>query len=392
MAERGPVVLVANTAFNIANFRLALVVALREAGHDVVCITPDEDFWPGQLAVTRLEQAGAEYVEMPMDRGGTNPFADLLLMWRLRRSYKKLRPDLLLHYTLKPVVFGSIVARWLKIPNVAVVTGQGSALVDTHSPLARLTRGLLRFSLRRATCVFFLNPADHTDFIARNIVSAESARLLPGEGIDTEHFKPTESVPEVPTFLMVARLLRDKGVFEYVEAARRVRENHPEARFLLGGGLDTANPSGVTADELAAWQDEGNIEYLGVVDDPRPWYAQASAVVLPSYREGMSRVLLEAISCGLPVLASDVPGCQELVEYGESGFLFPPRDIAALADHMKRFLKLSPETQAAFGARGRQRAVNEFGQARVNQVYLDALPQLVQDQCPPIDVPRPGEP
>lgn len=386
MSERGPIALVANTAFNIANFRLALVKALLDERHQVVCITPDEDFWPGQLAVGRIQGAGADYVELPMDRGGTNPITDAMLIARLFRAYRRLRPQLLFHYTLKPVVYGSIVARFLKIPNVAVVTGQGSALADTRSPLARVTRALLRFSLRRATCVFFLNPADRAEFINRNILTSESARVLPGEGIDTDHFAPTNSVPEAPTFLMVARLLRDKGVYEYVEAARRVRENHPEARFLLGGALDTANPSGVSAEELAAWQDAGNIEYLGVVDDPRPWYAQASAVVLPSYREGMSRVLLEAISCGLPVLASDVPGCQDLVEHGESGYLFPPRDVEGLADHMKRFIKLSPDTQAAFGARGRERAVNEFGENRVNAVYLAALPQLVRDTCPPAEL------
>jgi glycosyltransferase involved in cell wall biosynthesis len=360
-----------------------MVQSLCGAGHRVICIAPDEDFWPGGGAIDAIEATGAEYVNVPMDRGGTNPFADLLLMWRLRKVYKETRPDIVLHYTLKPVVFGSIVARLLKIPNVAIVTGQGSALVDTHSPLARLTRALLRFSLRRATCVFFLNPADHAEFVRRRIVPPATARVLPGEGIDTNHFAPTAGPPETPTFLMVARLLRDKGVYEYVEAARAVREIYPEARFLLGGALDSANPSGVSAAELAAWQDEGNIEYLGVVDDPRSWYAQASAVVLPSYREGMSRVLLEAISCGLPVLASDVPGCRELVEHGENGFLFPPRNAYALADHMKRFLKLSAETQADFGARGRALAVTKFDQDRVNRVYLEALPHLMQGRCPP---------
>ncbi len=382
MSERRPVTLVANTAFNIANFRLGLVEALIAADHEVVCVTPDEDFWPGQRAVGLIEGTGARYIELPMDRGGTNPITDIVLAGKLFRLYRKLRPKLLLHYTLKPVVYGSIVARLLKIPSVAVVTGQGSALANTRSPLARLTRALLRFSLRRATAVFFLNPVDYDEFVGRNIVTPGKARVLPGEGIDTDHFLPADSLPEEPTFLMVARLLRDKGVYEYVEAARRVKELHPEARFLLGGALDPANPSGVDAAELAAWQDEGNIEYLGVVDDPRPWYAAASAVVLPSYREGMSRVLLEAIACGLPVLASDVPGCQQLVEHGESGFLFPPRDVDALTDHMKRFLKLPFETQLAFGERGRERAVAEFGQDRVNRVYLEALPQLLNGRLP----------
>ena len=176
---------------------------------------------------------------------------------------------------------------------------------------------------------------------------------------------------------MVARLLRDKGVYEYVEAARRIGREYPHVRFLLGGGLDPSNPSGVAESELSAWRTEGCIEYLGVVDDPRQWYSQASAVVLPSYREGLSRALLEAISCGLPVLASDVPGCRELVEPGENGLLFPPRDVDALSDAMKEFLRLPPETVAAFGRRGRERALAEFDMRLVNRVYLDALPQLL---------------
>jgi glycosyltransferase involved in cell wall biosynthesis len=377
MAEQLTISLVANAIWNTANFRLGLVTALRESGHNVVCIAPDEDFWPGEGAIARIEDAGATYVPVKMDRGGTNPIADLLLLFRLMRVYRKVRPDALLHYTVKPVVYGSIAARLLRIPSVAVITGQGSALLGTRSPLAVVTRGLLRSALRHATYVFFLNPADHTDFVARGMVDAERAGVLPGEGIDTEQFAPSGPMPEKPTFLMVARLLKDKGVYEYVAAARRLRQTHPEARFLLGGALDTANPSGVDEAELASWRAEGNIEYLGVVDDPRPWYRQASAVVLPSYREGMSRVLLEAISCGRPVLASDVPGCRELVDEGSNGFLFPPRDADALGDAMERFVDLAPEQQAAFGRHGRKRALAEFDQDIVNQIYLDTLPRLL---------------
>jgi glycosyltransferase involved in cell wall biosynthesis len=378
VAERAKIALVANTAFNIANFRLGLVTAFQDAGHDVVCLTPDEDFWPGQGAVGMIEGAGARYVSVPMDRGGTNPLTDLLLFLRLLRHYRRVRPDLIFHYTVKPVVYGSIVAGLLGIPSASILTGQGSALLAKRSPVAFVTRSLLRFALRRAALVFFLNPADRTDFIERGIVDEDRARLLPGEGIDTAHFVPSGPLPETPTFLMVARLLRDKGVYEYVAAAREVRAKHPEARFLLGGALDKANPSGVGDAELAEWRTAGDIEYLGVVDDPRPWYRKASAVVLPSYREGMSRVLLEAISCGRPVLASNVPGCRELVDDGANGLLFAPRDAAALADAMERFLAMSPETHASLGKHGRKRALAEFDEDIVNQIYLDELPNLLR--------------
>lgn len=371
---------VANAVWNTANFRIGLVQALRDAGHEVYCVAPDEDLWPGKGAIERIEETGAVYVDLPMDRGGTNPLADVRLMWRMRRIYKEIDPDLVLHYTLKPIVYGSIVARLLRIPNVAVVTGMGSALLATNSPLERFTRRLLRFALRRATQVFFLNPSDHAEFVGAGLVDPAKTRILPGEGIDTEHFEPAAGSPEKPTFLMVARLLRDKGVYEYVAAARRLRDKHPHVRFLLGGGLDPSNPSGVAEAELAAWRTEGCIEYLGVVDDPRPWYSQASAVVLPSYREGMSRALLEAIACGLPVLASDVPGCRELVEPGKSGFVFPARDVDALSDAMEEFLRLPPETVAAFGRRGRERALAEFDMRLVNRVYLEALPELLDGQ------------
>jgi glycosyltransferase involved in cell wall biosynthesis len=382
MPDRLTVGLAANTIWNTANFRFGLVEALHRSGHRVVCIAPDEDFWPEQNAIEKLESAGAEYVELNMDRGGTNPIADLFLLVRMLRVYRRLRPDIMLHYTVKPVVYGSIAARLLRIPNVAVVTGQGSALLGKRSPVAAITRGLLRFALRHATGVFFLNPADRADFIARGMVLESRSRVLPGEGVDTELFAPSGPMPDTPTFLMVARLLRDKGVYEYVAAARRLRQAHPEARFLLGGALDTANPSAVEEAELAAWRAEGDIEYLGVVDDPRPWYRRASAVVLPSYREGMSRVLLEAISCGRPVLASDVPGCRELVTDGFSGYVFPPRDAQALGDAMERFMQLSHEEQVAFGRHGRKRALAEFDDVIVNQIYLDMLPALREGRFP----------
>jgi glycosyltransferase involved in cell wall biosynthesis len=379
MSARLKVGLAANAVWNTANFRIGLVKALHGAGYQVACIAPDEDFWPEENAIEKLEAAGAEYIELNMDRGGTNPVADLFLLFRTIRMYRRVRPDVMLHYTVKPVVYGSIAAGLLGIPSIAVITGQGSALLGTRSPLAAVTRGLLRFALRRASMVFFLNPADHTDFVERKMVSADKARQLPGEGIDTEHFAPSGPIPEQPTFLMVARLLRDKGVYEYVEAARQLKQTYPEARFLLGGGLDPANPTGVEEAELAQWRAEGNIEYLGVVDDPRPWYRQASAVVLPSYREGMSRVLLEAISCGRALLTSDVPGCRDLVDDGSNGFIFPAKDPVALREAMERFMRLSVDEQTAFGRHGRKRALAEFDQDIVNQVYLDSIPALVAE-------------
>jgi glycosyltransferase involved in cell wall biosynthesis len=236
---------------------------------------------------------------------------------------------------------------------------------------------LFRIALRRADRVFFQNEDDRSTFVDRGIVSAQVASRLPGSGVDITRFSPMPPTGNsAPVFLMIARLLRDKGVIEFVESARLLKKKLPLARFQLLGPLGAVNRTAVTRTEVQAWVDEGSIEYLGEADDVRPFLQRADCVVLPSYREGSPRSLLEAASAGRPVIASDIPGCREIVEDGQTGLLCRAKDSADLAEKMEMIAGLPEETRREMGRRGRRKVETEFDERIVLDQYTLALDAL----------------
>ena len=323
------IALVSNTAWSLVNFRSGLIGGLRASGHEVTVIAPRDD------SVPRLLATGARYRPVWLDNQGTNPAFDLWSLLELLRLFRDLRSDVAILYTVKPVVYASAACRLLGVPYIAAITGLGSAYLR-GGWLARLLEGLWRLSLRRAHRVMFFNEDDRALFLRKGLVRPESARLLPGEGIDVSHFSPVPA-PALDTgeddglhFTFVGRLLRDKGVMEFVDAARIVKARHPEARFSMLGFIGARNPSAVDRAQVDAWVHEGVVSYLGTAQDVRGHLAQASCIVLPSYREGASRVLLEAMAMARPVIASDVSGCRHLVADGRNGLLCRPRDAGDL--------------------------------------------------------------
>ncbi|MEA3063192.1 MAG: hypothetical protein QOJ94_2973 [Sphingomonadales bacterium] len=358
-----------NASWNIVNFRAGLIRGLQEAGYRVVALAP-RDPWS-----ERLGELGVEFHPIEMDRKGLSPARDFGLLWRYRRTLHRLRPDAFLGYTAKPNVWGSLAAQSLGIPVINNVSGLGTAFIR-GGWLGRLVAALYRLAFRRSATVFFQNEEDRDLFVARRIVSAGKARLLPGSGIDTMHFQPapptaTEDRPFV--FLLVARLLRDKGVGEYVEAARRVRREAPDARFQLLGFLDSDNRSAFSRPELQAWVDEGLIDYLGASDDVRPAIADADCVVLPSYREGLPRTLLEAAAMGKPLIATDVPGCRQVVRHDVNGLLCRVRDSESLAEAMLETLRAGPQRRAEWGKAARAIVEAEYDERIVVESYLAAV-------------------
>lgn len=361
------IVLSANSDWNIVNFRQGLVRGLRSAGYEPVVIAPQDPD-----SDQRMRDLGVERLPIAIDRAGLNPVADLQLLLKYRSLLKRLRPAAYLSYTIKPNIYGSFAAASLGIPAIPNVSGLGTAFIQDGGLQALVTR-LYRIGFARAPVVFFQNREDRDLFVSRRIVRPEQSKVLPGSGVDLDYFVPTPLPKGAPVFLFIGRLLRDKGVVEFVEAARLLRREFPAARFQLLGGLDEGNRTGISAAELAAWVREGIVDHLGTTDDVRPAIAAATVIILPSYREGLPRSLLEAAAMARPVIASDVPGCRDVVDDGVNGLLCKVRDATSLAESMRRLAHLPRPQQIAMGEAGRRKVQERFSEALVVQAYLDVL-------------------
>ncbi|RMH40640.1 MAG: glycosyltransferase family 1 protein [Alphaproteobacteria bacterium] len=366
------VILTVNAAWNVWNFRLPVVRALLAEGHRVTVLAPPDE------TVPKLEAMGCAFRPLAMRPQGLNPAEAPALCLRLARAFRRERPDIVLGYTIKNNVFGAMAAKATGTPFLPNVTGLGTAFL-AGGLLQRVAEALYRRAFRGLPVVFFQNEDDSTLFTARGLVHPGQVRLLPGSGIDLRRFAPAPMPedPEAPVFLMIARLLRDKGVHEYVDAAREVRARHPAARFRLLGAVGADNRTAVDRATVDRWVAEGAIEYLGTAPDVRPHIAAAHCVVLPSYREGAPRTLIEAAAMARPLIATDVPGCRAVVRDGETGFLCAPRSARALAAAIERFLALDAPRRAAMGAAGRAFMEEAFDEALVVEAYARAIAELV---------------
>jgi glycosyltransferase involved in cell wall biosynthesis len=304
-----------------------------------------------------------------------NPVTDLRLLSAYRRHLKRLRPAAFLGYTIKPNIYGSLAAASLGIPAFPNVSGLGTAFIR-GGVLQSLVSRLYRIAFSRCPAVFFQNSEDRQLFEQRRIVRLDQARLLPGSGVNLDRFSPVPLPNGPPVFLFIGRLLRDKGVVEFVEAARELRKEMPDARFQLLGGVDEGNRTGIGANRLFEWESSGAVQHLGTTDDVRPYIAEATAIVLPSYREGLPRSLLEGAAMARPLIASDVAGCRDVVEDGVNGFLCAVRDPASLAAAMRHLAQLPPARRLAMGEAGRRKVEERFSEAYVVRTYLDALEEL----------------
>lgn len=356
---------------SLLTFRWALIEALRDAGHEVVTAAGV----PITEVAGTLKARGLDCYPVRMQRTGVNPAADLVTLWDCYLVMRKVSPDVVLCYTAKPVIYGLIAARWAKVSRlVAMIEGLGFAFTGSslkHRLLGLVLRLLYRASLARCNDVFFLNPDDQAFFSAQNLLGRQCAQArISGIGVDLGHFVPMP-LPSTPTFLLVARLLKDKGVVEYVEAAKRVKIRYPSAKFLLAGWLDE-NPSCISKALLDGWIESGVIDYLGRLEDVRPAYGQCSVYVLPSYREGLPVTIMEAMATGRAIVATDVPGCRETVVDGVNGFLAPSRNADALAEVLLRFLD-EPALTARMGVESRRLAEKRFDVVRINDQIMQTL-------------------
>lgn len=364
---------VASFAESLLGFRGPLVVALQAQGLQVHVAAPG--LQAGHPVRAQLEALGLHVHHVPMQRTGTNPLADAQTLWSLWRLMHRVQPCHVLGYTIKPVIYGSLAAWLAGVPQrFALITGLGYAFQQQGSggALQALVQRLYALALARVRCVFFQNPDDQALFQQRALV-APGARtcVVNGSGVDVAAFSEVPLPPGPPCFLLVARLLGDKGVREYAQAARRIRALHPGVRCQLVGWIDT-NPDAIKQHELDTWVAEGTLEFLGRLADVRPALAGCTVYVLPSYREGTPRTVLEAMAMGRATITTNAPGCKETVVDGDNGFLVPVKSVDALEQAMLKFID-NPNLAAQMGQRARQVAEDKYDVHKVNAVMLQAM-------------------
>ena len=376
--------LITSQAFSLHNFRASLIREWVARGIHVVALAPDYDA-ASRRAVAEL---GAEPVEFRMDRASIRPLHDARDLLALARLLRRLRLDATFAYFIKPVIYGTLAARFAGVGyRFAMIEGAGYVFSESGSVapgssrwLRRAVTLMYRTALRGADTVFFLNADDVELFLEQRMVAPGQAVLLGGIGVELDHFAPAPPVLTPVTFLLAARLLAHKGVYQFVEAARRIRGQHPGVRFVLLGSPDL-NPASVSERQLRDWHAEGVVEWQAHVSDVRPWLAQASVFVLPSwYREGVPRGIQEAMAMGRPVVTTDMPGCRDTVEQSVNGFLVPPRDTDALVSVLNRFIS-EPELVVEMGRASRERAEALFDVRRANRLLLRSM-GFEQDAAP----------
>lgn len=365
--------LIAGYSESLTNFRGPLIDALIASGQEVHAAAPE--LCEHSEVAGKLLAKGVRIHSVSMNRTGMNPWHDLKTLLCLYRLMRQIRPDRVLGYTIKPVIYGSMAAWLARVPQrYALVTGLGYAFAGEagqRSLLRRIATRLYQVALHFTHRVFFQNPDDRDLFVQRGILAtADKSVVVNGSGIDISAFSPVP-LPSEPAFLLIARLLGDKGVREYVTAARLVHQQYPQCKFRLAGWIDDA-PDAISQAELDSWTADGVIEFLGRLKDVRPAIADSSVYVLPSYREGTPRTVLEAMAMGRAVITTDAPGCRETVVAGVNGLLVPIKSAGELAQAMLLLLRDHRQVEA-MGLQGRQIAEQKYDVQKVNQQMLTTM-------------------
>jgi glycosyltransferase involved in cell wall biosynthesis len=380
------IAVVANTSWYLLNFRLTLLQSLQHDGHEVIAVAPRDDY------TVQLEQAGLRCAHVAISGDGTHPLRELRSVLALRRLLHRLAVDVVLSHTPKGNLYTALACLGSPRAYIPNVSGLGRVFIR-RTLLTRVVLLLYRLTFRHAARVMFQNRDDLESFVQAGLVPRPLCERIPGSGVDLTRFQPAPWPADPaagpaagPVFLLVARMLWDKGVGEFVQAARSLKRDHPQARFWLLGFLDVANPAAISRAQMQAWVDEGSVDYLGSTNDVRPWLAQAHCVVLPSsYREGMPRSLLEAAACARPVITTDAPGCRDALIDGVSGWLCRPKDAADLERRMADFIALPSAQRQAAGQAGRLMAEQSFDEQIVIRSYRAAIERLGRPPGLPAD-------
>ncbi|HIP44809.1 MAG TPA: glycosyltransferase family 1 protein [Sulfurospirillum arcachonense] len=369
------IVLVSNTSWSMLKFRLGVMKSLVEKGYDVIIIAPRDKH------SDEFKELGCHYIELAMDNKGSNIFKDLRMVYKLQKAYKKLDPDLIFHYTIKPNIYGTFAAFLAKKRSIAVITGLGYTFIhDTVT--AKIAKYLYKVSLKHSEKVWFINVEDKNKFLLAELVAEEKMELLPSEGINVDTFTPITVKREdnIFRFILIARLLWDKGVGEYVKAAKVLAKKYDNVECQLLGFIDAQNPKAISKEQVDDWVQKGYVNYLGPTDDVKPFIAKADCIVLPSYREGVSMILMESAAMQKPLIATNVPGCRDLINSSVSGYTCQMQDYQDLVAKMEKMLHLSEKQRQKMGKEGRKLMVEEYNENLVIEKYLQVIRKLTWDE------------
>lgn len=367
--QKKTIALVANSTWNIYNFRLNLIDKFIAEGMDVVVIAPVDEYLTYKEKYPTVRHYGLRL----LDRDSTNPFKDFLLLLELIRRYKKIKPDIILHFTNKPNIYGGIAAKIAGIKSIAVVTGLGYAFINKGFVRAVMT-SLYKFTASYHSKFIFENIEDRELFDQLGIVSGPKAISVKGCGVNTTwyHPFPNGQIKEKTIFTFIGRLLYDKGIREFVEAARAIKAVRKDVAFWVVGELDAENPATIDKDDLLQWVDEDVVYYHGFIKDVRNIIAASDCIVLPSYREGLPRIIIEGMSMAKPVITTHTAGCEETVDEGVNGYLVPIKDTQGLTQAFNQFLSLTHQKQVDMGLAGREKAVEEFDDQKIaEEIFME---------------------
>lgn len=365
--KKKTILICSNCAWNIKNFRLELIKNLTSNGYHVIVVT---QFDGHESTISKFVH---KIFPLFISRKGINPFIDIFTILDLSRIIFKIKPDHILLFTIKPVIYGCIAAKFAKVKPIVMITGLGTAFI-TKNWLTNIVRLLYKFSLTSAKTVFFQNNDDKDLFIINKLVKPNLCRISPGSGVDINYFSYKEIQESSKfVFILISRMLWDKGIREYVEAAKKIKAKFPNTIFQLLGPSGVENRTSIDEKIIHCWVNENIIDYLGEKQDVRPYIENSSCVILPSYREGTSRVLLEAASIGRPTIASNVPGCKEIIDNGVTGLLCNPRDSDDLTNKIETFMNFSLQERKLMGEKARKKVIQEFNQEIVNKLFVDAI-------------------
>ena len=374
MHKKIHIVFSGNTAWGMYNFRGKLLKHYADRAR-VTVIVPHDDVYSEQL-----RELGCEVIDIDIQAKGKNPWVDILLFFKYIKLFKQIKPELSITYTIKPNIYASIAARVLRIPFLPVTTGLGYIFLH-HNLTSLVAKCLYKLAFQKAQQVWFLNNDDMKIFMETGLVREDKIRLLHGEGIDTDKFPlmPLRDVSGSYKFLLMGRMIADKGLYEYVEAARIVRQKYACAEFLLLGPIWSENPTAVSEEQLKKWNSEGVVTYLGATNEVKQYISQVDCVVLPSkYREGVPFALMEGASMGRPLIATDIPGCRDVVIDGKTGYLCEVKDAKSLANAMGKMLALTPNQRREMGLAGREYMVREFDIKQIIRQYDSFIEKVLK--------------